>query len=115
MPFTTSRRTTLLVASLIASVAASGVVPTGVARAQDDLVTVSADGRPVLRVGPADTSTAIQRALRIERRLATLLETPRALGPARVEPAGSGAPERVVTVSGVPVVTVTRADAELDE
>ena len=80
--------------------------------AQDDRTTVRVDGRALLRVGPADTSTAAQRALRIERRLATLLETPRALPPARVEPAGPDGGERVITVAGVPVVTVTQADAE---
>ena len=81
-------------------------------RAQDDRTTVRLDGRAFLRVGPADTSTAAQRAQRIERRLATLLETPRALPPARVEPAGADGGQRVITVAGVPVVTVTQADAE---
>lgn len=82
------------------------------ASAQDDRTTVRVDGRALLRVGPADTSTAAQRAQRIERRLATLLETPRPLPPARVETAGPGGSERVITVAGVPVVTVTQADAE---
>ena len=99
----------LLVALSLAASGLGGALP---AYAQDDRVTVRVDGRPVLRVGPADTSTASQRALRIERRLSTLLETPSALAPARVEPAGPGAADRVVTVAGVPVVTVTRGDAE---
>lgn len=75
-----------------------------------DRVTVRLDGRAVLRVGPAPGVSAQARAERIERRLATLLETPRAIAPARVEPSGDTA--RVVSVAGVPVVTVGRADAE---
>jgi small-conductance mechanosensitive channel len=86
-----------------------GAAPSG---AQDDRTTVRLDGRPVFRVGAADTSTAAQRALRIERRLATLLESPRALPPARVEAAGTAGRDRVVTVAGVPVVSVTQSDAE---
>jgi small conductance mechanosensitive channel len=75
-----------------------------------DRVTVRLDGRAVLRVGPAPGVEAQARAERIERRLATLLETPRAIAPSRVEPLGDTA--RVVSVAGVPVVTVGRADAE---
>lgn len=71
-----------------------------------------ADGRTVLRVGPVDTTSAGTRALRIERRLATLLETPSALAPAQVERARTDTTARLVTVSGVPVVTVMTADAE---
>lgn len=82
------------------------------AAAQGDRTTVRVDGRSVLRVGAADSSTAAQRAARIERRLATLLESPRALPAARVEAAGAGGVERLITVAGVPVVTVTQADAE---
>ena len=49
--------------------------------------------------------------MRIERRLSTLLETPRALAPAPVS-SGSDSVERVITILGVPIVTVTRGDAE---
>ena len=77
---------------------------------ESDRVTVRLDGRAVLRVGPAPGVDAQARAERIERRLATLLETPRAIAPARVEPLGDTA--RVVSVAGVPVVTVGRVDAE---
>ena len=73
-------------------------------------VTVRLDGRAVLRVGGSGEMDAQGRADRVERRLGTLLETPRAIVPARVEPSGDTA--RIVSVSGVPVVTVTRADAE---
>lgn len=75
-----------------------------------DRVTVRLDGRSVLRVGPAPGVDAQVRAERIERRLGTLLENPRAIAPARVEASGDTA--RVVSVAGVPVVTVGRADAE---
>lgn len=79
---------------------------------QDTRTTVRVDGRPVFRVGPADSSTAAERALRVERRIATLLETPRALPPAQAAPAGPDRADRIITVAAVPVVTVTRADAE---
>jgi small-conductance mechanosensitive channel len=87
------------------------VATTAGAATQDDRVTVRVDGRPVFRVGAADSTTADARVRRIERRLSTLLETPRALAPARVSP-GSDSVERVITISGVPIVTVTRGDAE---
>ncbi len=99
----------VLVATLYAL--ASGATATE-AVAQDDRVTVRVDGRPVFRVGAVDTTTAEARVRRIERRLSTLLESPRALAPARVAPADADAGERVVTISGVPIVTVTRGDAE---
>ncbi len=93
------------------SVAMLTVMPVVAMRAQDERTTVRVDGRSLLRVGPADASTAAQRALRIERRLTTLLETQRALPPARVESVGPAGSERVIAVAGVPVVTVTPADA----
>lgn len=80
--------------------------------AQDGRATVRVDGRSLFRVGAADSSTAAERAARIERRVATLLETPRALAPAQVQPSGEGGADRVLTVAGVPVVTVSRGDAE---
>lgn len=46
--------------------------------AEDSRVTVRLDGRAVMRVGASDSTTAVQRALRVERRLTVLLETPRA-------------------------------------
>lgn len=88
--------------------AVAGLLP---AAAQEGTrATVRLDCRTVLRVGPSAGVDAGTRAQRIERRLATLLETPRAIVPARVEPSGDAA--RIVSVAGVPVVTVTRADAE---
>ncbi|MDQ3674906.1 MAG: mechanosensitive ion channel family protein [Gemmatimonadota bacterium] len=88
---------------------ASSFLWTASVAAQDSRATVRLDGRSVFRVGMADTLSARDRALRIERRLSTLLETPRALGPARIEPSGE---DRVVTIAGVPVTTVSRADAD---
>lgn len=79
--------------------------------AQDGRATVRVDGRPLFRVGGADTIPAVERAARIERRVMTLLETPRALAPAQVQSSGTDG-DRVVTVAGVPVVTVSRTDAE---
>jgi small-conductance mechanosensitive channel len=97
----------VLLGVLLAAVA--GAPPLG---AQDERVTVRIDGRPVFRVGPADTTSAGGRALRIEQRLMTLLETPGAIAPAQVARSSTDSGARLVTVSGVPVVTVTTTDAE---
>ena len=82
------------------------------AAAQGERATVRVDGRPVLRVGAADSASAAERAARVERRIAVLLETPRAITPVRVERSGPADSSRTLSVSGVPVVTVTRGDAE---
>lgn len=82
------------------------------AAGQGERATVRVDGRPVLRLGAADSVSAAERAARVERRIATLLGTPRALTPVRVERSGPADSNRTLSVSGVPVVTVTRADAE---
>lgn len=80
--------------------------------AQEERVTVRVDGRPVFRVGPVDDQTAEQRAERIERRIVTLLETPDAIAPSRIERTGDAGADRTISVAGVPVVTVTQLDAE---
>lgn len=80
------------------------------AQAQSDNATVRLDGRTVFQVGPSgETDDADQRARRIEQRLNGLLPNLDALAPpvARQTPTGWA-----VTVSGVPVVTVTPRDAE---
>lgn len=77
---------------------------------QSDRATVRLDGRSVLRVGAETDLDAGARAERIERRLRTLLEAPRPSTIARVDLSGDTA--RIISVSGVPVVTVTRSDAE---
>ncbi len=80
--------------------------------AQDERVTVRVDGRTLFRVGHSGETAARDRARRIERRLATLLENPTAIAPARVETAGVNDAERVISIAGVPVVTITEADAQ---
>jgi len=80
------------------------------ASAQSDVATVRLDGQAVFQVGPAsDTDDPSERARRVEQRLNGLLRNLNALGPpvARQTPSGW-----TVTVSGVPVVTVTPRDAE---
>ena len=90
----------LLLASLVATPAA----------AQEEVATVRLDGRAVFQVGPgSDGQDAGERAQRIEQRLGGLLRNLDALGApvARQTPSGW-----TVTVSGVPVVTVTARDSE---
>lgn len=82
----------------------------GAARAQEETAPVRVDGRTIFRVGPADDADAVARANRIEDRLAALLDNPRTIAPAEIE--ASRPDERRITVSGVPIVTVTAADAE---
>lgn len=94
---------------LVTCVLAVSALP---AESQETRATVRIDGRPVFRVGATDSVTAAERSRRIERRLATLLETPRSLGPAQAAATASDSSARVITVSGVPIVTITRADAE---
>jgi small conductance mechanosensitive channel len=77
--------------------------------AQDEAVTVRVDGRSVFRVNSSEDTNAETRARQIERRLNTLLEAPQAISPARIETSGD---ERVITVAGIPVVTVTQTDAD---
>ncbi len=78
-------------------------------QAQDERATVRLDGRTILRVGPTDEVDAATRARRIEQRLNTLLENPNAIAPSLIESLGN---ERIVTVSGVPIVTISESDAE---
>jgi small conductance mechanosensitive channel len=82
------------------------------AHAQEPRVTVRADGTALFRVGPTDQVDASTRARQIEDRLETLLRNPAAIGPARVEPSATDPSSRIVTVSGVPVVTVREEDAQ---
>lgn len=102
----------LIAIAVIGLVIAMGTLGGSPASAQDDRATVRLDGRAIFRVGPTGDLGAGERARQIERRLATLLETPSAIAPAQIERAGADDGERVVTVAGVPVVTVTQADAD---
>lgn len=99
----------LLLTGLMLALALAGATPAAVA--QDDRATVRIDGRALFRVGSTGETGAEERARQVERRIATLLASPDAIGPARVETTGTE-DERVVTVSGVPVVTVTEGDAD---
>lgn len=81
------------------------------AHGQDVRATVRLDGHRVLRVGAADGVSGPERARQIERRLSTLLAQNASLPPPEIEPSADGA-RRAVVVLGVPVVTVTREDAE---
>lgn len=80
--------------------------------AQDERVTVRVDGRALFRVGPTADADAITRARRIENRIATLLENPQAIAAAQIQLSTTNPDERIITVAGVTVVTVTPADAE---
>ena len=82
------------------------------ARAQAERSTVRVDGRAVFRVGAAGEQTADERARAVERRLGTLLENPEAITPARIERSMTNSSDRIVSVAGVPVVTVSETDAQ---
>lgn len=78
--------------------------------AQDGSASVRLDGRVVLQVGPTEEGeSADERAARIESRLASLLPNVAQLGPAIPKRSGNS---WTVTVSGIPIVTVTPRDAE---
>lgn len=96
--------------AIMAVLFAGACLGAGRLAAQDGRSTVRLDGRAIFRVGPVDTVAARDRATRIERRLTTLLEAPRSLAPAQVQIAADG--DRVITIAGVPVVAVSREDAD---
>lgn len=99
-----------LAMALTASVVTLGGAASGAA--QDERASVRIDGRAVLRVGPEGSEPSAARAVRIERRLAAILDSPAALAPARIQSAGPLGEDRAVTLIGVPVVTVSRSDAD---
>ena len=80
--------------------------------AQAEQVTVRLDGRAVFRVGAVGELDATARARQIERRMNRLLENPEAIAPPRIEPTNANTTDRVITIAGVPIVTVTEADAQ---
>lgn len=88
-----------------------GIDPASVV-AQDDRSTVRVDGRPVFRVGATADTDASRRTEQIERRLETLLQNPEAIAPVLIESSGPDGENRVLSVAGVPVVTVIPSDAE---
>lgn len=77
------------------------------AAAQEGRATVRLDGRALFQVGGPDASA---RARRIEQRLQALLGKADAAFSAAVS--GAGSEGRVVSVAGVPVMTVRREDAD---
>ncbi len=81
------------------------------AGAQVERVTVRLDGRAVFRIGETTELDATARSRQIERRMNRLLENSTAIAPAQVEPTQDGS-QRVITVTGVPIVTVTESDAQ---
>jgi small conductance mechanosensitive channel len=87
------------------------IVATSVpAFAQTEVATVRIDGRAVFQVGPGtDDGSPAARVQRIEERLSPLLSNPGALAPATPRRTAAG---WSVTVSGIPVVSVTSRDAE---
>lgn len=103
------RRTFRAVVYLVLGMVVAAGWSTATLPAQNARSTVRLDGRPIFRVGITDTISAADRALRIERRLTTLLEVPHAGAPAQVQPAGPQGTERMITVAGVPVVSRARS------
>jgi len=102
-------RSVLLLALLIATTV-TFITPNS-AGAQDERVTVRLDGRAVFRVSAVENVDATARARQIERRMSRLLENPTAIALPRIEPT-QDSDQRVITIAGVPVVTVTKADAQ---
>lgn len=84
----------------------------GSAEAQQERATVRLDGRTVFRVSAVEDREATVRARQIEQRMARVLEKPNAIAPPQIQPTGANNSERVITIAGVPIVTVTTADAQ---
>jgi small conductance mechanosensitive channel len=105
-----ARLTRLLLQSIATLLAILLCLPTAVA--QSEQVTVRLDGRAVLRVGAVGELDATARARQIERRMNRLLENPDAIAPPRIESTNANNTDRMITIAGVPVVTVTEADAQ---
>ncbi len=96
---------------LLFTILTTTIIPSSV-RAQDERVTVRLNGRSVFRVSAVENNDAQARAQQIERRMNRLLENPEALAAPRIETTRADRAERVITIAGVPVVTVTSADAQ---
>lgn len=100
---------TRLLRILMITCALAGV--TTPASAQDGRATVRFDGRGVLRVSGTPDRDASTRAREVERRLTSLLQHEGPLPPVQVQPSSDGA-NRVLSIVGVPVVTITPEDAQ---
>ena len=79
--------------------------------AQSDLATVRLNGQPVLEVAGTREEPARARAARIERRLQRLIGREDLIGRPTAAP-GPVPDSRIIEVQGLPLVTVTPADAE---
>lgn len=101
-------RIVLILASLCLAIFAAPDRAAG--QAPEGTATVRIDGRGVFQVGPStEGEDPRERASRIEERIAPVLRNLDSVPPAAVRPAGA---DWVVTVAGIPVVTVTPRDAE---
>ena len=95
----------LIVASFLLALSAS------MASAQGEQVAVRLNGTTVLEVAEAEGESAAVRAARIERRLQRIVARPDLVGTPDVVP-GPTPDSRVIQLQGLPIATVTRADAE---
>jgi small conductance mechanosensitive channel len=100
----------LLLRSLATVLAVLLFLPAAVA--QTEQVTVRIDGQAMFRVGAIGELEATARARQIERRMNRLLENPDAIAPPRIETTNANNTDRVITIAGVPIVTVTEIDAQ---
>lgn len=87
-------------------------LPLGAALAQETHATVRLDGKALFRVGETAELDARARARQIEQRLAAVLENPASVPPARIGRDAAAPENRVITVGGRLVVTITSVDAE---
>ncbi|MFI8739335.1 mechanosensitive ion channel family protein [Stutzerimonas zhaodongensis] len=89
------------------------MLPTSHAWAQEGVATVRLDGRALFRIGPHEELEARPRARQIERQLAAVLETPKGITKARIEPTEAEDDDGLqISVAGRPLMVVTPADAE---
>lgn len=84
---------------------------TNTAVSQDARATVRLDGRALFRVGALEGQDARTRARQIEQRLSGILENPSSGLAARVTQV-AGKEDRLISIAGRPIVTVTFIDAE---
>lgn len=98
-------RNTVIVAIFVLGLSAS------TASAQGELAPVRLSGMHVLEVAGSAEDTARARADRIERRLQRIIARSDLVGTPDVVP-GPTPDSRVIELQGLPIVTVTRADAE---
>lgn len=97
-------RLALLIAVIILT-----LISAAAAQTPSEQAAVRLDGRVLFRVGQGDAPNAQERARRIERRLASLLDNAAATGAVVIQPSGEN---RTILVAGVPVLTVSVEDAQ---